>query len=100
MAVWEIVRITVTEGKQDEFESVVRSHLPVLKEDSGCLDAKMFRAIDKEGAILLCVQWESLEHHTEVFTKSEGFAKFAGAMAPFFTVPPEAFHADAVIEGF
>ncbi|MFY3807665.1 MULTISPECIES: antibiotic biosynthesis monooxygenase family protein [Bacteria] len=100
MAVWEMVRIVVPEGKQDEFESIVRSHLPILEEDKGCLDLKLFRAIDKEGVILLCVQWESLEYHTEVFAKTEGFVKFASAMAPFFAVTPEAFHANAVIEGF
>ncbi|MYT68156.1 MULTISPECIES: antibiotic biosynthesis monooxygenase family protein [unclassified Streptomyces] len=100
MAVWEIVRIVVPEGRQEEFEAVVRSHLPLLDEEKGCLDAKLFRAIDKEGVILLCVQWESVEYHTEVFAQTEAFVKFSSAMAPFFAEPPEAFHADAIIDGF
>jgi quinol monooxygenase YgiN len=100
MATWEIVRIVVPEGKQDEFASVVRSHLPLLEEDEGCLDVKLFQAMDKEGVMMLYVQWESLEYHTEVFAKTEGFVKFASAMAPFFVEPPEVFHASAVISGF
>ncbi|MES4886195.1 antibiotic biosynthesis monooxygenase family protein [Streptomyces sp. NPDC000349] len=100
MAVWEIVKIAVPEGKQGEFETVVRSHLPILEEDKGCLDVILYRAIDKDGTLLLCVQWESMEYHTEVFVKTEGFAKFSSSMAPYFVDTPEVFHADAVINGF
>ncbi|WP_167502866.1 putative quinol monooxygenase [Streptomyces malaysiensis] len=100
MAIWEIVRITVPEGKQGEFETVVRSHLPILEEDRGCLDAILYRAIDKSGTLLLCVQWESMEYHAEVFMKTEGFAKFTSSMAPYFVDTPEVLHADAVINGF
>ncbi|EFG65787.1 putative quinol monooxygenase [Streptomyces sp. SPB074] len=99
MAVWEIVRITVPEGEQEDFETVVRRYLPALQEEKGCLDLKLLRATDAEGALLLCVAWESKEYHTEVFTKTETFAEFAGVMAPYFVSPPEAFHAEVVING-
>ncbi|MFG3101115.1 putative quinol monooxygenase [Streptomyces sp. NPDC048182] len=99
MAVWEIVRIVVPEGAEEQFESVVRAHLPLLEEEKGCLDLTLFRAVDKEGVMMLCVRWESLDYHTEVFAKTEAFVKFSGAMAPFFVEQPEVFHADAVIAG-
>ncbi|MFE5813805.1 antibiotic biosynthesis monooxygenase family protein [Streptomyces sp. NPDC056479] len=90
----------VAAGDQDAFESAVRSHLPLLEEADGCLDVKLLRAVDKEGIVLLWVLWQSLEHHTEVFVKSEAFTKFAGAIMPFFAGTPEVLHASTVIDGF
>ncbi|MFF3396912.1 antibiotic biosynthesis monooxygenase family protein [Streptomyces sp. NPDC002659] len=100
MAVWEVIQLAVAEGNQDEFESVVRSHLPLLKEADGCLDVKLLRAVDKEGVVLLWVLWQSLEQHTEVFVKTEAFTKFSSAMMPFFAATPEVLHARTVIDGF
>ncbi|ANP53051.1 quinol monooxygenase YgiN [Streptomyces griseochromogenes] len=100
MTVWEVVQLPVAESHQNEFESVVRSHLPLLKEADGCLDVKLLRAIGKEGALLLWVLWQSLEHHTEVFMKTEAFTEFSSAMMPFFTATPEVLHASTAIDGF
>ncbi|MFG1667756.1 antibiotic biosynthesis monooxygenase family protein [Streptomyces sp. Y7] len=100
MAVWEVTQLTVAEGKQEEFESTFRSHLSLLQEADGCLDVKLLRAVDKEDVALLGILWESLEHHTEVFMKTEAFAKFSEAVAPFFAGPPEILHARTVIDGF
>ncbi|MFE2645870.1 antibiotic biosynthesis monooxygenase family protein [Streptomyces nigra] len=100
MAVWEIAQLTIAEGKHDEFESVVQSILPLLKEADGCLDVRLLRAIDKENAFLMCAQWETLEHHTEVFAKSEALVELVNAIGPFFTAPPEVTHANTVIDGF
>ncbi|EGJ73110.1 putative antibiotic biosynthesis monooxygenase subfamily [Streptomyces sp. Tu6071] len=87
------------EGKQEDFEAVVRRYLPALQAERGCLDLRLLRATDREGVLLLCVEWESEEYHVEVFTETETFAEFAGAMAPYFVSPPETFHAEVVING-
>ncbi|MFJ7071689.1 antibiotic biosynthesis monooxygenase family protein [Streptomyces sp. NPDC098781] len=100
MAVWEVVRIPVAEGDQDAFAAVVRAHLPLLEEAEGCLDVKLLRAVDQEGVVLLWVLWESLEHHTEVFVKTDAFTTFSSAMMPFFAGTPEVLHASTVIDGF
>ncbi|MFF3380580.1 antibiotic biosynthesis monooxygenase family protein [Streptomyces sp. NPDC002680] len=100
MTVWEVTQLAVAEGDQDEFESALRSHLPLLQEAEGCLDVKLLRAVDKEGVALLCIHWQSLEHHTEVFMKTEAFAKLSEAVAPFLAGPPEMLHARTVIDGF
>ncbi|MCT9932180.1 antibiotic biosynthesis monooxygenase [Planotetraspora sp. A-T 1434] len=97
MAVWEVAQLVVAKGKQDEFESVVRSNLSLLTKADGCLDVKLFRAIDKEGVFLMCALWETLEHHTEVFVKTEAFIKLSSAVGPFFVAPPEVFHVSTVI---
>ncbi|MFI9616461.1 antibiotic biosynthesis monooxygenase family protein [Streptomyces sp. NPDC052023] len=99
MTVWEVVQLTVTQGSEDDFESVFRSQLPILQEADGCLDLHLLRAVDLEGVFLLLVLWQSLEHHTDVFVKTEEFTKFSTAVAPLFTAPTTPFHASTVIDG-
>jgi quinol monooxygenase YgiN len=99
MAVWEVARLTVAPGDEEKFESIVRAHLPIFKADEGSHNVKLLRAVDKEGVFLLCILWESIEYHHDVFMKTEEFATFSGAVRPFFTAPPETLHATAVIDG-
>lgn len=100
MAVWEITQLAVAEDAHDEFEFAVRSHLPALREADGCLDVKLLRAVDRQDMLVLCILWESIEHHTDVFTKTETFAKFSSAVIPFLTASPVVFHVTTVIDGF
>jgi quinol monooxygenase YgiN len=89
----------VAQSKEDDFERTFKSLLPILKKTDGPLDLKLLRGVDKEGAFLLLIEWQSVEHHTKVFTKTEAFATFSAAVAPFLTAPPAVFHAAKVIDG-
>jgi heme-degrading monooxygenase HmoA len=100
MAIWEVVPVTVRAGTEDEFEAAFRSNVPLLAHTEGCLDVKVLRAVDRPSTFVLLIQWESLEYHIDVFTKSDAYAKLVGATGPFFAIPPEFFHATTVIDGF
>jgi quinol monooxygenase YgiN len=99
MAVWEVARLTVAPGDEEKFESIVRAHLPIFKADEGSQDVKLLRAVDKEGVFLLCILWESVEYHLDVFMRTEEFVTFSGAVRPFFAAPPEMLHVTAAIDG-
>jgi heme-degrading monooxygenase HmoA len=99
MPVWEVVEIEVARGREEEFESTARSLVPLLSKAEGIMDINLLRGIDREGAFTLLIEWQSVEHHTEVFTKSEAWATSTEALTPFFTGPPTAFHAIKVIDG-
>jgi heme-degrading monooxygenase HmoA len=99
MAVWEVAELTVTPGMEEEFESTFGSVIPILKDAEGSLGLKLLRAVDKEGVFLLFIEWQSVEHHTEIFRKSGGYVKFSSALAPFFTAKPTVTHAREVING-
>jgi heme-degrading monooxygenase HmoA len=99
MAVWEITEMQVAQGREDEFVHTFQSHLSIVKNAEGALDCKLLRGVDKEGAFLLLIEWQSVEHHTEVFTKSEGFTTLSTAVAPFLTAPPAVFHGAIVLDG-
>jgi heme-degrading monooxygenase HmoA len=100
MAIWEVVPVTVKSGTADDFEAVFRSNVPLLAGAKGCLDVKLLRAVDKQSTFVILVQWESVESHIDVFTKSEAYAKLGSATGPFFAALPELFHAATVIDGF
>lgn len=100
MAVWEISQLTVADDARAEFESAVQASLPTFAAAEGCLDVRLLRAVDSEGLFMLCILWESIEHHTEIFTKTEAFAKLGAAITPFVTSPSVMFHAAVVIDGF
>ena len=100
MAVWEISQITVADDARVDFESAVQASLPALAMAEGCLDVRLLRAVDSGGLFMLCILWESIEHHTEIFTKTETFAKLGAAITPFVTAPAVMFHAAVIIDGF
>ena len=99
MAVWEIAEVRVAQGREDEFESTFRSLLPILGNADGRLDVKLLRGMDKAGAFLILVEWQSVEHHTEVFRNSEAFSEFSEALGSLLAAPPTPFHAIKVIDG-
>ena len=98
--VWEVVQMTIPADRHDEFESVLRTNLSLFKDAKGCQDVKLQRVVDKEDMLVLQVLWETLEHHTEVFVNSAGFARFTGLVRPFFAAPPVIYHATTIIDGF
>ena len=100
MAVWEVVPVTVKSRREDDFEGAFQSNVALLAGAKGCLDVKLLRAVDRQGTFVILIQWESLEYHIDVFTKSKAYAKLASATAPFFAARPEFFHAATVIDGF
>ena len=99
-AVWEVVPVTVKSGTEDNFEAAFRSNVSLLADTSGCLDVKLLRALDKRSTFVILIRWQSVEYHTDVFTKSEAYAKLSDATGPFFAAAPEFFHAATVVDGF
>jgi quinol monooxygenase YgiN len=100
MAVWEIAQLTVAGDAHDQFQAIVRSQLPGLQQADGCQDVKLLRAADKNNTYLLCIRWQTIEHHTEAFVKTGTFTRFSDAIALFLTEQPAVFHAATVINGF
>jgi len=100
MAVWEVAQLAVPDADREKFRSIFQEHLPLMRDDEGCLDVKLLEPVEREGLVLVWILWKSQEYHTQVFTKTEGFAKFIGAITPFFTAPAQSFHATVAIDGF
>lgn len=90
--------ITVTAGRETDFEAAFVEAEPILAAAQGCRATALFPDIERPGRYLLRVAWGRLEDHLEVFPTSRAGREFAAHVAHFFDGPPEVRHfaADAV----
>ena len=61
---------------------------------------KLQRAVDVPGRFLLLLEWDTVAHHTEIFTATEGFRTFVDSVAPMLATPPRVFHTAEIAGGF
>lgn len=100
MSIWEIAEFDIAEGEQDTFESTVLASQPIFAAAQGCTAMRLQRAVDVPGRFVLLLEWDSVAHHTEIFTATEGFAAFVASVEPLFASAPRVFHTAAVPGGF
>jgi heme-degrading monooxygenase HmoA len=93
----ERVEMTVLEGREDEFETMMRTGISLLKGAEGCHAATLARGVEQPSRYLLMLQWRSLENHM-AFTKSADFARFRELAAPFYAERPAMQHFAPLIE--
>jgi heme-degrading monooxygenase HmoA len=99
VSVWEVAQVAIAGDRQEEFATAVRMNLDIFKDAEGCLDVRLSRVVDRDDLMLLEVQWETLEHHTERFVKSDAFNRFAQMARAYFIAPPVVFHTAVVVDG-
>jgi heme-degrading monooxygenase HmoA len=93
----ELAVITVTAGREAEFEAVFPKAVTVLAKSRGYLAHELRRSVEAPTRYALRVEWATLEDHTVGFRGSPEFAEWRGYVGPFFAAPPvvEHFHAIA-----
>lgn len=100
MSNWEIAEFTITEGREDEFAQQVLLSLPIFKAAEGCTALQLQRAVDMPGRFLLLIEWDTVAHHTEIFTATEGFTTFVDRVTPLYAAEPRVFHTEVIEGGF
>jgi quinol monooxygenase YgiN len=100
MSNWEIAEFSITAGREDEFEKRILDSAPIFAAAEGCTALRLHRAVDARGRFLLLIEWDSVAHHTEKFTATEGFRTFVGRVTPLYAAEPRVFHTAAVPGGF
>lgn len=100
MSVWEFAQLPIANDRQEEFVAAVEQNLAVFREAEGCRDVKLLRAVDKDDLVVVQVEWESIEHHTEIFNKTEACERFSGLIRSYLTGVPLVFHAAVAVDGF
>jgi heme-degrading monooxygenase HmoA len=91
----ELAVITVTAGREAEFEAVFPKAIAVLAKSRGYLAHEIRRSVESPARYALRVEWATLEDHTVGFRGSPEFAVWRGYVGPFFAAAPvvEHFHA-------
>jgi heme-degrading monooxygenase HmoA len=90
--VLEVAVIEVVPGGEQDFANAYRGIRAVLTSTPGCRSARMTRGIESPSRFVLLVEWDSVEAHEQEFRGSDRFAKWRGALGPFFAAPPDVQH--------
>ena len=91
--------ISVTPGREAEFEAEFPRARAVIEQADGFLWAELHRFVERPSVFLLLVGWESLEHHMEGFRNGDLFGPWRAVIGPFFDGPPTVEHVTAVTQG-
>ncbi len=88
----EAASMTIVEGKTDEFLAALEQAKLVLARADGFHGIDVRRGIERPSTFLLCISWDTLEHHTEGFRGGPLFTEWRSHIGPFFAEPPTVEH--------
>lgn len=88
----ELALLTLTPGREAEFEAVFPSAISVLATAKGYLAHELRRSVESPNRYVLRVEWETLEDHTIGFRNSPAFTEWRGFVGPFFGGAPVVEH--------
>lgn len=90
--VLEVALIDVRAGEEEAFAGAYAEARPLIDSSPGCRSVRMTRGVESSSRFVLLVEWETLEHHTEVFRGSDRFLRWRALVGPFFAQPPTVEH--------
>ncbi|MGY1986097.1 antibiotic biosynthesis monooxygenase family protein [Blastococcus sp. SYSU DS0669] len=90
----EHAELSVTPGREDEFEAAFRSAAPIISATPGFRRLMLSRCVERENVFLLLVEWTRIEDHTEGFLGSPGYQEWRRLLHSFYDPFPvvEHFH--------
>jgi len=88
----EIAMLTIDPATATALEAAVAKAKPLFLAAEGCHAMHLERVIETPGSYRLVVEWETVEHHNEIFRNTDAFQQWRALAGPFFTQPPEVVH--------
>jgi quinol monooxygenase YgiN len=83
--------LSVTPGREEEFEASMATALPIIESAPACIGAEVRRQHENESVYLLLIRWESVAAHM-AFRASPLFAQWREWTHPFYAEPPSVTH--------
>ena len=90
--VLERALITVTPGREEEFEQAFATAREQLTGARGFRGGTLSRGLESPSTYLLLLEWDTLEDHTEGFRGSPRFTEWRRLLGPFFADAPAVEH--------
>ena len=91
--------ITITPGKDTEFEEAIRRGIAtVIAQAKGFRGAKVHKGIESPQRYVLTIHWDTLENHTVDFREGPLFPQWRAIVGPFFAKPPVVEHFELLVE--
>jgi heme-degrading monooxygenase HmoA len=88
----EHAALTVSAGREQEFEAAFEQGRKVLAEADGFRWAELLRCEERPRAYLLLVGWDTVEAHTVGFRASARFQRWRSLVGPYFSDAPVVEH--------
>jgi len=89
----ELADITITPGRQAEFDEAIRHGIAtVISRSKGFLGCQVHKGIETPERYLLAIRWVTLENHTVDFRGGPLFTQWREIVGPFFAKPPVVEH--------
>lgn len=90
--------LQVNPGRTAEFETAFGRAKQIIAGMPGFRELRLSRCIERPGAYLLLVEWDSLEAHTEGFRGSAGYQEWRRLLHHFYDPFPTVEHYETVDE--
>ena len=84
--------LDVVPGREAEFEVAFAEARGIIESMPGFMSLRVLRGIESPSRYLLLVEWETLEHHTEGFRKSDGYQRWRELLHHFYDPFPVVDH--------
>jgi quinol monooxygenase YgiN len=92
----EIALFTAAPGKAEELGAAILKGLEIIRQQSGCISARVERCIEQPDQYLLTNTWTSLEAHMVDFRSGPLFPQWREQISGLFINSPSVFHYQAV----
>lgn len=87
----ERVELSITPGREAEFEAAMGRGCRLLAGAAGCTSVALSRGVERGSRYLLLLHWGSVDEHT-AFTRTAEFTAFRELAGPFFAERPAMEH--------
>jgi heme-degrading monooxygenase HmoA len=87
----EHVLVTITPGREEEFEASALRALPILDSAAGCSGGEFRRQAEDSSVYLLLIRWDSIDTHM-AWRETEAFERWRELTHPFYVERPVVTH--------
>ena len=83
--------LSVTPGREEEFEASMLRAIPIISSAPDCFGAEVRRQYEDPSIFLLLVRWSSVQAHM-AFRETELFEQWRQLTHPFYSEKPKVTH--------
>jgi len=90
--VYELCEFVVPEGRELEFEDVMRTARTVIARCAGLISIEYWRGVERRNVYTLLLKWRSLDAHLTEWRNSPHYPEWSDLIVPFIVEPPRDGH--------
>jgi heme-degrading monooxygenase HmoA len=96
----ENAEFSIIEGREEEFEVVMRKARAVVAASPGFISIDLARGVERPSVYLVRIAWRTVENHTKDFRESDLYLQWSELVRPFWSAPAKVEHWDLKMNPF